>query len=281
MNMLICLVLHTALILSQGQVSESAGEPAARAVFIWHLEAVDTEGLESLKEEGFNTLYAYLSESNKRDFSRVLENAESLGLDVYALNGSYEWLDRPVELKKFMELVKDIEEKHNRRLKGVVLDIEPYVLNGGDEAKDYAVYLQLLDEGRREVSRLGLKLNIVVPFWYDKLPIEGSEKTEGLLNHVMKLADEVTVMAYRNRIEGTNGIYALIREELIINAYLQHKLIIALETLQSKEGNHVTYAKMEKADVLNTIESLSEMPLFQFSIVGFAVHDWDGWSALD
>lgn len=280
MKTLIFLFIQMALLWTPGDALPREDATTTQAIFIWHLEAVTVESLETLKDEGFNTLYLYLEAGDYKAFLRVLNQAQALDLEVYALNGSYDWLDHPEQMQDFLDSITLVTMENQTALKGVVLDIEPYVLTGRDTKRDYALYLKLLEGCRRETARQDLALNVVVPFWYDEIILQGEQGADSLLTRVMTLADETTVMAYRKQISGPNGIYALIHQELLINPYLQRKLIIAVETRASREGEHVSFAGMAKADVKKTFSTLKQLALFRLSPTGFAVHDFEGWQAL-
>lgn len=289
MKTLIFLVIQLALLWTPGDAIAQEGVSTIQAIFIWHPEAVTDESLKALKDEGFNTLYLYLEAGDYRAFLKVLDKAKALDLDVYALNGSYEWLDNPEQMQDFIDSIALVTMENQTALKGVVLDIEPYVLTDRDALRDYALYLKLLEGCRRETSRKDLALNVVVPFWYEEVALQGDQGDQGaqgtqgaasLLTRIMTLADETTVMAYRKQISGPNGIYALIHQELLINAYLQHKLIIAVETRASREGAHISFEGMAKADVQKTFATLQQRSLFRLSPTGFAVHDFEGWQEL-
>ncbi|CFJ38188.1 Uncharacterised protein [Mycobacterium tuberculosis] len=87
-------------------------------------------------------------------------------------------------------------------------------------------------------------------------------------------------MAYRDKAEGSNSISALVPQELGWADELGKKVLIAVETKQSNEGDFITFYE-EGATYMN--EELAKLPglLAQHpSFAGIAIHSYEYWKTL-
>lgn len=245
------------------------------SVFVWDTEILSQTVIDTLESDGVCRLYIYCSVKNTDGFEDALRLCEDNDIDVYALNGSYEWIDKPEKLTEFFEVVRSIKADDYKNFKGVVLDIEPYVADNFSDG-DYEILMDLIEEGQDLSEALRLKQNIVVPFWYEKVAIERDQLSH-LANWIIFNSDETTIMAYRNTLHGKNGILDLIDEELLINAIANKKLNIALETRPSKEGDNISFSEQDRSSVLSTIEDLKKILVFKWRDVNYVIHDLESW----
>lgn len=252
-----------------------------QALFVWDLELVNEEVFESIQGDGFTTLYVYCSDSNAELFKDVLVLSNAYELDVYALNGSYEWIDKKEKLDQFFLLVNDYISEEYPHFRGVVLDIEPYVMDDRDEDKDYVIFKELIESAKLKASELGIELNVVIPFWYEKVKLNLLGHQESLAQWVISIADETTIMAYRNEVFGKNGIISLIDEEILLSILYQKDLIIALETNPSDEGDHISFSESNHEKLFNTISLLKKRLIFDWKNIHYAVHDLESWLELE
>ncbi len=127
------------------------------------------------------------------------------------------------------------------RFHGVHYDVEPYLLPGfqGPARQDILDdYLDLVDDLAREAHRGGLAVGVDVPFWlgapYQETgrPLDavhgGVRRT--VLQHVLSLVDEVTVMDYRTTTSGPDGSLVHAVRELSAAAGSGAKVWVGLET---------------------------------------------------
>lgn len=199
---------------------------------------------------------------------------------VYALSGSHEWIGSPDELELFFDAVENVQNELPQSLEGVILDIEPYLIESNDQDFIYRKYRQLVKRGAGYSKELHLKYNIVMPFWYDEVPVKEDDLSSDLAQWIIHVADETTIMAYRNSLYGQNGIIELIDEEVNYARSQNKHLSIALETHPSCEGEHISFAGSTKDHVKRTMHSLEDLLSRKRFRLSFAVHDMISWLLL-
>jgi hypothetical protein len=162
--------------------------------------------------------------------------ASRLGLTVHGVGAGPTWT-RP-ELRYLGPKLVELVGRYNatapaaRRLKGVQLDIEPYVDPGffDDPQAALIAYLETIREvvasWRQARARPGnhtLRLGVAIPFWFDgeagapgPVPFDGATKPAAF-HLVDMLADldhaYLLVMAYRNFTAGEDGSISHLRSE--------------------------------------------------------------------
>lgn len=272
------LLLLRVLMLFQG-ISLEMEVPEHQKMFVWDIELVTEENIEELKEDGFDTLYIYLTSSNRKDFYEVLELCDTHMMSVYALNGSYEWIDSPDEQEDFFKQVSKVVKKEYDSFKGIILDIEPYVSDADDD--DYAIFTSLILDAKAYAEEEGLVLNIVVPFWYEKIDIDATKDHENLSEWIINHADEVSIMAYRNNTDGSNGIISLIEDEIAYSLHVPVELVVILETRPSSEGEHISFSEIGRTGVSDTISTLKRQFMFYQTKINYGVHDIEYWLELE
>jgi hypothetical protein len=261
------LLLATVLAVAGGSLDAGAAAgpfrklrlPPGMGVYEWHNAgdlpiAEARRRLSFLRANGFTTVYleigAYLDAAElppddwrrrarldriRRQIQRFVATASSYGLAVHALGGGPTWTGELRYLgQELVTLVGHYNAKVGaaERLRGVQLDLEPYILDGwlADPQTNFAEYLTTL-EGivaayrtvlHRHHSR-HLQLGFAIPFWFDaqggapgEVSFAGASKP--VFHHIIDLVGDLpgaylVVMSYRNRTRGLDGSIALARDE--------------------------------------------------------------------
>lgn len=199
-----------------------------------------------LRANGFSTVYLdlgnYLDVAGQREnrgqrarlaklrqvLARYVAEASSYGLAVHAIGGGPTWTgaERRYLGSKLVQLVADYNLGANEaeRLRGVQLDIEPYVDPSffDDERAALTAYLDTLRGIVQTYRSLAgqpanshLQLGFAIPFWFDgestapgPVPWGGATKPAAfhLIDMLRDLPDAyVLVMSYRNVARGADG----------------------------------------------------------------------------
>ncbi|MEQ9399497.1 MAG: hypothetical protein RJQ04_10010 [Longimicrobiales bacterium] len=244
--------------------SSSANERGLdRLLWVWNTrellsdETARTEFLSFLRGESFTRVLLQLTswpgERAERGFvpfqsetmAPLLAAIHALGVEVDALDGDRHYALPDNHDGVFRTVARVVE--HNRsvapaeRFDGVRYDIEPYLLDGfdGPERQDILDGFVAVVDGVARIARDGgLRVGIDIPFWLD-----GSNDETGayymatlggveapVLVHLFRSVDEVAVMDYRTRAEGSNGSLALARTELALARALGTRILLALES---------------------------------------------------
>lgn len=237
--------------------------PAPRATWVWNTtplladSAAGARLTEFLEAQGFDRVFLQLpglpgetgrlgggrwDEGGLRQLVRALRKA---GLRVYALDGF-----RSYALAKHHGAVLDVVDRvvrYNRtappdaRFHGLHHDIEPYLLAGFHGTRRDQIlldYLSLVAESATRVREAGLAYGLDIPFWYDapdeetyepvRVAFRGARKLAS--EHLIDLADEVTIMDYRTTAYGADGTIRHARNELEYAERVGKTLWVGLET---------------------------------------------------
>ena len=166
------------------------------------------------------------------DETRVfLKDAHAAGLRIHTLGG-----DPAHTLMKNHDRVlamADAVIEFNRAgepFDGMHLDIEPHALQAWKKASDAEkceLLAQLVDVHTKMAERLhsvgpGLQYGADIVFWLDKLKPDGSTMypvtyrgaTKDAAKLLLDVCDNVGIMSYRDKVEGKNGIIALVEKTI-------------------------------------------------------------------
>lgn len=144
---------------------------------------------------GANSLYQWMdSDTDAERAAAFLRDARAEGLRVYALMGDAAWTAE--RMTQAIALAESLGKEEG--LAGVVLDVEPYLLEGWDEERDAIMrrYLDGLEEAGRAAKEAGLELAVCVPCFYDSWGLEEA------LERIVCLCDRLVVMNYQRGREG-------------------------------------------------------------------------------
>lgn len=153
---------------------------------------------ETMNDQGLSILYQYFSEDVSLETVRsFLVEADKHNIRVYYLTGAPEWaLDQ--KGKCMLEAVAHAKKINRKlptgaKLTGIMMDTEPYLLDGWEEGKNAVMetYLAAMSAAHAEASRAGMRYAACIPFYYDNMGLEeylGSLFTNG--------CDDVAIMNY-------------------------------------------------------------------------------------
>jgi hypothetical protein len=232
----------------------------AMATYEWHNAGVlptaeNRRRLKFMRANGFGTVYLelgeYLDAADRPDgpdrrkrldairakIRRFVATASGLGLTVHAVGGGPTWVGELGYLGRMLvELVGayNASVRTPERLRGVQLDIEPYVVDPGfvegdqDSFGGYLATLFSIVKAYRVVRskwpNRGLQLGFAIPFWFDaEEGAPGPVLFDGALkpaaHHIVDMVSSLphaylVVMSYRNFTQGPDGSIAHARGEL-------------------------------------------------------------------
>lgn len=217
---LLCLLIG-AILLINGRHREMNG--GAKGLFCW--EAPTGENAQWLwdlaRRYGIGELYVAFPEhpSAQEEFLRA---AQEEGLAVYWLTGDPSWAMEPEgsEMLRQVEQAGALHTAHSETLRGIVFDVEPYLLDEWDEDADalmrsFASAAQCAYERARQ---LGLEMILCVPYYYDT-----TGHASALETLISSACDRVAVMNYYREDEArhieTEAAYAQAYGKGLIHIY--------------------------------------------------------------
>jgi hypothetical protein len=249
-----------------------------RGMWVWHFECYGNEQernrlLEFSKKHGITRLLVqmhYEADRSAADpanavtirapdaLGDLVERAGESGIVVEALEGDPNWALKSQQGEfwpKFNAILAwNLKQPANRRLAGVHLDIEPYLLKQFKSQEKPQVmrdYLDLLTEVDQRLKSQSPPLTLAadIPFWYDTREdtdadnhiLEYNGKKQYLSRHVQDLCDYVAVMSYRQKAVGGNSITSTSEGELAYAEQIGKKAYPSVETTEVGETPTISF----------------------------------------
>ncbi len=213
--------------------------------------------------------------SDVRWAREVVLAAHAAGISVSALGGDGEWVDHPEQAMGWARAVCAMQV-----FDGVHLDVEPWARTDWD-ARRAEVVAGYVDVLRRLAATCPLRLEADLAFWlHEVLTASGTPLDEA----VLRLVDAVTVLSFRNVATGPDSIIDVARTSLATADRLGMPCSLAVETndlgpdpVQRKQ-TFFARGHAAMAEALEVVEAeAARVPAY----AGMAVHDQDGWRALE
>lgn len=279
-------------------------------MWVWDVRHLATDGARDrliafCRAHNITSLYvsAYqFAPVQAQQYRAFLRQAHHEGFDVHALAGDPRWAMaryHSLPLSWLQQVVAFNDGgTPEERFDGLHTDIEPYLLSRtwmerpaqliGGLLDLHAKMADQLQEQADEGSRMAgesraLQLGADVPFWFDDDPtyrIEWRGKVLPPSHHLLDIADFLTVMAYRNYAQGTEGVIELSRREVDYAGRVGKFVMIGQETQPDIFPAYVTYggtsADYFRGELAKIALAFDAAP----SYGGIAVHHYDTYQAL-
>ena len=212
-------------------------------VFSWdHLPNI--KDIQCMKDNRITEIYQYLRpEYTDREMLDFLGAMNDVDIEVYILDGEPEWSYEAEYqgMRRVLERVRNLNSQMDEeaRIKGIVYDVEPYVLDKWHNIPD-----QLLEEYTNNIINIRqecaydedhLDICICIPYSYDNM---GHDKA---MRKLLKESDQVFVLNYLKGMEIEN-----VKREAALARYYGKRMINVYELqpgLLSQTNNTITYYK--------------------------------------
>lgn len=258
---------------------------APKGTWIWdsHILKQDQDKIISFARiKGLTDIYLQVDRDiDPAIYEGFIRKAKSEGIQVEALEGRPEWAYRSkqADIQKFIAWVKAYNAAvgPEASFSGLHFDIEPYALS--EWTKDNKTILESWMDNLRlietETKGSGLNIAIDVPFWLNTINVP--EKDYSMSAWMLEKFDCLVIMNYRNHALGSNGIVKNAQAILREASTLKKKVVIAVETLESKEGPRVSFYSMSSLVMEKELQSAHNELAHYASYAGFAIHDFKSW----
>jgi hypothetical protein len=261
-----------------------------KATWIWDAALILTEPkqiMDFAKLQNINLIYLQIDTSlSDASYSTFIQLATEKDIEIHALGGDPHWVlpSEQKELKSLISWVKDYNRKVSikQQFRGVHIDVEPYILPdwNKDRSKIVKLWMETIRIYSAAMKDSGLTKGADIPFWLDGIPTSTAAGAPTLGEWIIGQMDHVTIMAYRNMADTSNGIIALTVDELAVAEKLGKKVIVAVETLPSEEGKFISFSKRGKTALTIELEKVVNAMQDNPAFLGYAVHDYRGWRDL-
>ena len=240
------LILLLICVLKKEQVTDSNRE---RILYSWDLETIleDPKTFDTiLKEYQINTIYQdFKKEYLKEADNKFLKEMKEKNISVYALAGDPTWGMK----EGFLRIADEINrvEEYNRKveipMKGIVLDIEPYISEKESNfaIEDFEVYVGEIKKTYRYLKNKNLELILAIPYWFDRIDMS-------LLEELVEYTDGISVMNYNIKRTVEN-----IQEEVNLAKKYQKKINTIYEI---EYGNKDYFSSLE--EIINDFNQIQK-----------------------
>lgn len=234
------------------------------SIFSWENKQLNLSNIDTmekyLKQLNINTIYQNIDEYNNEKISEFVKVLKNKGIDTYALTGEPSWYEDNSYIKSYLNRINDYnkEVKDKYRIKGIVLDIEPWTVYENWDRKAYA---KSMEEAYQYAQNLNIKFIMVIPTW-----LEPSE-----LDIIIKNCDKVAVMNYNIDLPVEN-----IKEEIFIakkhNKYID--IIAEVQPANEEYGveKNTTYYYESHERLLKDWKVIKEV--YKYNKIDFSYHDY-------
>lgn len=259
-------------------------ETALKATWIWQAELIETQEEEILsfaEENQINLLYLRLDLEKPPGYYRTfVKHAREAGIEVHALGGHPRWALKADQnrITKLISYVKAYNKfvTHEEQLAGIHLDIEPYLLGEWTENRNSVLtqWIANLDRAVDEVKKDStLQLSADLAVWFDGITVPGDPDTT-LSKRIMENLDHVTLMAYRDTVEGSNGIAEVVENEMKAADELDKPVLIAVNTKEMPDERHTSFFEEGSGGLNDQLAKIPEHLGEHSSYAGVAIHDF-------
>ena len=205
----------------------------------------------------------------------VVKAAHAADISVSALGGDEGWIDQP---KQALCWARAVCAMH--LFDGVHLDVEAWARTDWDTRRDEVVagYVDVL---RRLSATCPLRLEADLAVWLHMVPTASGTPLD---EAVLRLVDAVTLLSYRNVPTGPDSITEIARLTLGKADRLGIPCRLAVETNDLGPGpvqRKQTFFGRGHAAMTSALEVVDAETARVPSYAGMAVHDLDGWRALE
>lgn len=232
-------------------------------IYSWDLEKINEN-----KKQFQKTIESYQIDTIYQDFKKdylkasddeFIKEMQKKKISVYHLAGDPTWgkKDGFTKTKEELELVKQFNKKTKNKLKGVVLDIEPYIDEKEEnfKIKDFQIYVEEIKKTYKYCKENELELILVIPYWFDDID-------ENLLEELIQNTDGISVMNYN-----INKTKQKIKTEIKLAKKYQKKIDTIYEVNYKEKGYFSS-----KEEIIKDYEKLKKE--YKLENLGLAFHHY-------
>jgi hypothetical protein len=244
------------------------------------LKSEEDEILAFAEKNEINLLYIRIDmQQPPAMYQRFLKKATAAGIEVHALGGHPIWAlkENRSKILKLVNWVKvyNAQADSDEQLRGVHLDIEPYVLPRWQENKEEVLrqWMGNIESFVAEAKKDGLKTSVDLAAWLDNTAVPGNPDVP-LSHWMIDQMDHTTLMAFRDKAE---QIVNLVESQMKYAESKGKKLVVAVETKESHEGEFVTFFEEGMGEMNQQLQLVAQLLGGYSSYLGQAVHAYEYW----
>ena len=292
MKRLILIVAFTLFVLGVAGVNNKASASAnpEYSTWLWDTSQIVNNRaatLQFLESKQVSHVYLQINRSIKVDqYKQFIKEATARGIKVYALDGAPDWGPSSKPFTNFLNWVTAYQTSAavGEKFSGIHLDVEPYLTSQWTTNYNGAVlkYQNVMLSAANTAQSLGIPFAADIPFWFDDMNVKNKYGKGNLAHWVIANTSEVTIMAYRDKAIGPNGIIELTKYEMNLAATLNKDVTIAVETMNlGNSDGFLTFYEEGQSAMDQQLALVYDAYQDHSSFKGFAVHHVGSWMELE
>ena len=271
-------------------------------MWVWNVRTMLTSQSRSqllafCREHRIDTLYlsAYDLRSPMDERYRLFNaQAHRAGISVHALAGDPRW-GRSQYHHIPLQWIEGVRRFNagapgEERFDGIHTDIEVYLLSKTWRERPELLlggyldlHAQIAQRLKQDPEETRLHGGADIPFWFDDDPsyrILWKGHIKAPSHHVLDTVDSVTVLAYRNFAEGTDGTLHLISLELNYADQIGKKVVVGQETQENLYPSYVTFGGTSCEALRREVQKIEQRAGNRPSFGGLAFHHYESYRDL-
>jgi hypothetical protein len=274
----------------QKLVLVTSSDKAQRSTWIWDSKMIEYDSdsiLQFAVNQRLTSIYLrYETYTNQEAYRTFIRSANDRGIRVEALAGASDWIyeNNQVYIRQFIGAVTQYNNSVDalERFQGYHFDIEPYTLDIWKTQQSWVLErwmdtIRLIETEVRRADR-SMTIALDIPFWINSIAVPGTSYSFSAW--LLEKADSVVIMAYRNTALGSNGIIARAKAIILEAVTLKKPVVVAVDTLPSKEGDFTTFYTLDPAHMESELQLVKKNLIPYPSYSGIAIHDYVRWIEL-
>ncbi|WP_160848696.1 hypothetical protein [Pontibacillus yanchengensis] len=288
-RIIVCLFLSFMIVGGLPIHGEKRDYRSSYSTWVWRTyQIVDhqEELFRELESKRVQKIYLQVNRDiSKVEYRTFIQKASKKGMDVYALEGSPSWVEIDNQRASlFMDWLEKYQKEASQpqQFTGIHLDVEPHAHAMWDTNQQKAItrYQAILKSFRKKAAALNLPFESDLPFWFDGVSFDNENGKGRLSDWVIRNTDGITVLAYRNFVEGKNGIIPLIEHETEYANKLNTKVEVGVETKDMNPA-YLTFYELGQQQMNDVLGKVANHYGDASSFNGFAVHEYNSWTEID
>lgn len=279
------------LVLPQNIVSAKSNinlvETTKTSTWLWNTSEIVIDSdkiINFLVENKVKVLYLQIDYAlEKEDYNLFISKASEKNIAIYALEGAPNWASSSGEkyILNFFKWLTKYQDNSLRteKFQGVHLDVEPYLNDEYVENPNEVLerYQECLIKSKGSSNKLHIDFSIDIPFWFHEIKYKNKYSEGNLSEWIFKKVKAVTIMAYRDKAVGNNGIIEVAEAQLKLCEKYKVKVNIAVETGEGSEGDFITFFEEGQAYMYNELKIVCDKYSSNNAFDGVAIHYLNSW----
>ncbi|MFQ3544066.1 hypothetical protein Q7A53_08260 [Halobacillus rhizosphaerae] len=236
------------------------------------------------QENDFDVIYLKVNtDIPAEEYQQFIQKAGKSGITVHALSGSPSWAltENQGDIDHFIQWVKNYNQSAatNEKFTGIHFKIQPQFLSQWYDHKSDVIsqWKNNVDEITGQTKDSDLEISASIPFWLDQTPTPGQNDT-AFSTWMIRQFDHTTILAYRDTLEGDNGIIALVQDELK-QAEKDNKQVMVGVTLEDTGADYTTFNEEGIEDMDMHLSLVDQYAGKWSSYAGTAVADFQSYQS--